>query len=67
MKMVDDIRKTRKCTFCKYWCDFASTNIKPKPGAIIWEYEATTKCECSLGKGLRRASSTCNKFENKIR
>lgn len=67
MKMIDDIRKTKKCTFCKHWCDFTNSNIKPKPGAIMWEYDTTMKCECTKGRGKRRASCTCKDFENKIR
>lgn len=67
MKMIDTISKTKKCTFCKHWCDLSNSNIKPKsPDGKIWEYEATTVNVCSKGKGKRRASSTCKEFENKI-
>lgn len=67
MKMIDNINKTNKCTFCKYWTDLSNTNIKPKsPDGKIWEYESSTCNICSKGKGKRRASSTCKEFKNKI-
>ena len=67
MKMIADIKKVKQCTFCKYWNDPSNSNIKPKTmDARVWEYESSTFCICTQGKGKRRASSTCNKFENKI-
>ena len=54
MKMIDNINKTNKCTFCKYWTDLSNTNIKPKsPDGKIWEYESSTCNICSKGKGKR--------------
>ena len=68
MKMIADINKTKQCTFCKYWSDFSCRYIKPKTlDARIWEYESSVVCICTNGRGERRAISTCNKFECKLR
>ena len=67
MKMIDNVKSTKKCTFCKYWSDLSNTNIKPKTmDGKIWEYESSTFNICAKGQGKRRASSTCKNFENKI-
>ena len=66
-KMIDNIKKTRKCTFCKYWSDLSSSNIKPKTSdGKIWEYESSTFNVCTKCRCKTRASSTCGKFENKM-
>ena len=66
-KMIETVSKTKKCTFCKHWTDLNNSNIKPKSmDGKIWEYESSTFCICSKGKGKRRATSSCKEFENKI-
>jgi hypothetical protein len=66
-KSIADVKKTKMCTFCKHWSDLSNSNIKPKSAdGRIWEYEPSTFCICSQGKGKRRATSTCKNFENKI-
>lgn len=62
-----DIKKCKKCVFCKYWYDPTNASINPKaPQINIWEYDEKAKRVC-LQKGVdMSATASCSKFVCKL-
>lgn len=68
MTATFDIKKAKKCAFCKYWYDPANSNISPKnPRMGLWQINDTNKTSTCLKSNLKvPAHSTCFKYECKI-
>lgn len=63
MELIVDVRKIKKCAFCKYWYDPANTAIEPRsPQMGLWKIVDTNKkCKC-LKKNLEMpAHATCGR------
>lgn len=65
--MQVNIRKIRKCAFCKYWYNPDNSAIKPKyPNMGIWEFEYDERRKCLKTNRDKYAYSFCSKYEGKI-
>lgn len=62
-----NIKREKKCAFCKYWYDPVNRAISPRnPKFNIWEYDEKCKMKC-LKKNLdRKANATCSQYECKL-
>ena len=68
MKAIYNINHCKKCAFCQYWYDPASSNIAPKvPRQGVWEVlDVNKKAMCVKGNLQVPAHFSCPQYECKL-
>lgn len=66
--MINNLKTTQKCAFCKYWYDPTNTAIAPKsPRINLWVIvDPKCKNKCFLKNFETKAINSCNRFECKL-
>ena len=64
---VANIKRIKKCAFCKYWYDLTNSAISPHaPRINLWEYDEKSKKKCLKKNYDMCAAAFCTKYECKL-
>ena len=68
MTKTCNINATKKCAFCKFWCDFSNSAIEPDaPARGYWKLNTDVKAKCIKTNCTRCAdNSACKDYVCKI-
>ena len=62
-----NIKRNRKCAFCKYWYDPTNSAIEPvTPQYGVWKYNKNMKSKCLKRSGDWSAFASCKYYECKL-
>lgn len=65
--ILDNIKRSRHCAFCKYWYDPINSAIMPKnPKSGLWVFDEKVRKKCLKKNVETPAGSLCREYTCKL-
>lgn len=65
--MIVDVKKVKKCAFCKHWYDPTNSAIEPQcASSNLWKFDNSAKCKCLKSNLTMSGGAFCRNYVCKI-